>query len=154
MKYSFISVKKGRKKHLISQCKVAKYCEDVSAVFPAKEWTALWDTGATGSVISPNIVAVLGLSPAAHILSKTIHGLKWSPQYYVNVLLPSGMVAKKVLVIEGDPIGCDVLIGMDILSEGDFIYSYNNDTTQFGFRAPSELTEAKMKEILIDERVV
>lgn len=66
----------------------------------------------------------------------------------LDILLPSGMVAKKVLVIEGDPIGCDVLIGMDIISEGDFIYSYNNDFTQFGFRAPSELTKEKMEKLL------
>lgn len=148
MKYSFLSVENGRKEYLTSQCKVAKYIENVNNIFPAKKWTALWDTGATGSVISPNIVAVLGLTPVSHILSKSIHGIKWSPQYNVNILLPSGMVAKKVLAIEGDPIGCDMLIGMDIISKGDFVYSYNDGATQFGFRAPSELTKEKLKEIL------
>ena len=34
--------------------------------------------------------------------------------------------------------GIDVLIGMDVISKGDFAISYYNGKTQFSFRIPSQ----------------
>jgi hypothetical protein len=42
-----------------------------------------------------------------------------------------------IQVVEGMLEGVDVLIGMDIIGEGDFILTNNDDHTEFSFTIPS-----------------
>lgn len=59
------------------------------------------------------------------------------PAYFVTIELPN-KIELDLRVTEGDNcIGCDVLIGMDVISMGDFCVSNRNRLTVFSFRVPS-----------------
>lgn len=148
MIYSFVSVTQGYTDCLLYPCKVEEHIRNKHSIFSGKDWSAMWDTGATASVISPQIIAALNMTHGSYSLSSGIHGAKWVPRFFVDIKLPNGMIAQKIAVTEGKPIGCDMLIGMDIISRGDFMCSYCNGTTHFGFRTPSQITPDMMAEIL------
>jgi len=144
-----MSVSKGRADSLHSACKVEKHNPNGIATFSGKEWDALWDTGATCSVITPAIVKMLNLSPVSYTFMSGVSGIELAAQYYVDLELPSGVIAGKVLAVEGTPLGCDLLIGMDIIGLGDFMMSYCNGTTHFGFRTPSEISKEDMAALML-----
>lgn len=148
MRCSFISVSKGRADSLHSACKVEKHVPNRVAGFSGKEWDALWDTGATCSVVTPTIVKALNLSPVSYTYMSGVSGIELAAQYYIDLELPSGVIAEKVLVVEGIPLGCDLLIGMDIIGLGDLMVSCCNGTTHFGFRTPSEISKEEMANLM------
>ena len=55
----------------------------------------------------------------------------------VNLLLPNKIGIPSLRVSEGILKGFDVLIGMDIISLGDFAITHKNDGTVFSFQLPS-----------------
>jgi hypothetical protein len=57
--------------------------------------------------------------------------------YLLNVLLPNGATIIKVKALEGTPNNCDMLIGMDVITLGDFAVTNFNGKTMFSFRIPS-----------------
>lgn len=99
---------------------------------------ALWDTGATRSVISSNVVAALGLQPVGICDVNHAGGVSQSATYVVNVLLPNKVAVVGVLVTElTKPIsGFDVIIGMDIITSGDFAVTHTAGKTCMSFRIP------------------
>jgi len=147
MTYSFMCVYQGREDSLHSPCKVEEH-DPKRKHFIGKEWNALWDTGATCSVITPAIVKALNIAPVSYTFMSGVNGISLAPQYYVDFCLPSGVIIGKVLAVEGTPIECDLLIGMDIIGHGDFMVSCCNGTTQFGFRTPSEISKEEMARLL------
>lgn len=102
---------------------------------------ALWDTGATSSVVTPWVVKDLGLSPVGK--SFLNHGGGRSEQmiYVVNLYLPNGVGFVGVPVAEMDKIedsGFGIIIGMDIIASGDFSLTNFQRKTCFSFRVPSQ----------------
>lgn len=57
--------------------------------------------------------------------------------YKVNIFLPNGIGVQAVTVMEGVLNGCEVLIGMDIITVGDFVVTNRNGKTVFSFQTPS-----------------
>jgi len=104
---------------------------------PAKEYLALWDTGATGTVITKKIADDLGLKPIGIAEVHHADGMTRRSVYLVNIMLPHKVGFKHVRVIEGTLNGFDVLVGMDIISQGDFSVTNANGYTVFSFRSPS-----------------
>ncbi|MCM1532279.1 MAG: hypothetical protein NC048_08080 [Bacteroides sp.] len=104
---------------------------------PEVRTTALWDTGATISTISKKIADELNLIPFAK--SKMFHagGEGITNLYKVNMFLPNGVGVRAITVIEGILNGCEVLIGMDIITLGDFAITNKNGKTVFSFQTPS-----------------
>lgn len=98
---------------------------------------AIWDTGAYGSVISPNVAEELGLIPVGVKPIQTANGTYEAYAYVVDVMLPNRLVIRGVEVSESDLKVCDALIGMDIISMGDMKVT-NKPTTKFIFRIPAE----------------
>lgn len=99
---------------------------------------ALWDTGATRSVISPAVVSALGLVPVGAVEVSHAGGLSTSPQYIVNFGLPNSVTVVGVLVTEFPGLGgFDAIIGMDIISIGDFSVTHVDGKTCMSFRTPS-----------------
>lgn len=98
---------------------------------------AVWDTGATNSVISAKVAKTVGLVPSGVKECHTVNGKKTANTYVVNMHLPSGVGFKMIEVSEGDMGGIDVLIGMDIITHGDFAITSKNGHTIFSFRVPS-----------------
>ncbi len=101
------------------------------------DWLAIWDTGATGTVITQKVVQKLNLKPIAVRSVATPQGTYDAYCYYVDLYLPNHVSFPKLLVMEGQPAGCDVLIGMDVIGRGDFAVSNYNGRTSFSYRYPT-----------------
>jgi predicted aspartyl protease len=115
----------------------------VDVIFPntkqSFEVKAIWDTGATSSVITKNVVNQLGLLPTGRSHVSTANGNAIQDTYIIDLALPNKIIVKDVTVTEASALsgGCEVLIGMDIISLGDFsITNYKNQTCM-SFRIPS-----------------
>ena len=104
------------------------------AVIP---FTAIWDTGATGSVIDKSVVDKLDLKPISKTKVYHAKGEGTSNVYAVNIFLPNQVAFQFVKVTEGDLKGANVLIGMDIITTGDFSLTNVGGNTTFSFRVPS-----------------
>ncbi len=98
----------------------------------------MWDTGATNCVITKNVALSLGLVPIGQTETLGVNGSAIVQVYIIEITLPNGI---KILrqVTEGISSGTwDVLIGMDVITMGDFCVSNFNGVTTFSFRVPSE----------------
>lgn len=98
---------------------------------------AIWDTGASASVISPKVAADLKLAPTSMTQVRTAKGLRDSNVYLVDIELPNNVRVQNLQVTDGDIIDFDVLIGMDIIGMGDFSVTNANGITTMSFRIPS-----------------
>lgn len=104
----------------------------------AKEYKALWDTGATGSVITRKVVDECRLKPIGRAIVHHAKGTSSTSVYLVSVFLPNNVCFRALRVTEGDLAGdVEVLIGMDIIGRGDFAISNKDGKTVFSFRMPS-----------------
>jgi len=101
------------------------------------ERIAVWDTGAMKTTVSSRIVSDFGLRAVKYAPVSTPNGKSIAACYYVDILLPNSLTVADVLVVEGTLDNFDVLIGMDIISMGDFAVSNYNGKTVFSFRIPS-----------------
>lgn len=99
--------------------------------------TALWDTGATNTCISYNIVKQLKLEPISKAKARTPAGPYVAAVYAVKIALPNHLIVGPIRVMEAD-IETDALIGMDIIGDGDFAISNNKGNGVFSFRYPSK----------------
>lgn len=106
----------------------------------ADQALAQWDTGATNTCISEETAKRYALQPIGMVQSKTPSGTLTAPKYIINIILNNEVVFQNWVVM-GSKIGAqgiDILIGMDIISKGDFAISNYNGKTQFSFRLPSQ----------------
>lgn len=111
--------------------------------------TALWDTGATGTCISEELVKELDLVPTGKLNISTPSGSSVVNTYLVDILFPNKVMIKDVVVC-GTKIGeqgIQVLIGMDIITLGDLAVSNYEGKTTFSFRIPSRTETDYVKEI-------
>lgn len=102
--------------------------------------TTAWDTGSTYSCISPEFAKQLNLQLLSDDKLHTPYGIIRSNLYVVDILL-NKQIVYTIKVAENPNIhneGVDLLIGMDIISEGDFTISTHNGKTSFSFRIPSK----------------
>ena len=111
-----------------------------SAVNPAAKINieAIWDTGAERSLITKKVADRLNLKPISKGLMSTPSDEDVpSNIYFVNIFLPNTAKIVGIHAFEGSLKGCDMLIGMDVISLGDFAVTNNNKQTTFSFRIPS-----------------
>ena len=115
------------------------FFNNVQIVFDTtlENFNAIWDTGATSSVVTPKIAEKLQLLPIQKIQVNTPSGSHIADVYKVNLYLPNKVVLPKINVASGVPANCDMLIGMDVISLGDFAVSNYGGKTTFSFRLPS-----------------
>ena len=104
------------------------------------EFDAIWDTGASASVISKNVVLACNLQPTGMLKVYTASGESLVNSYLVSFMLPNKVGFQSVKVSEGKLNGTEVLIGMDIICQGDFAVSNSKGKTVFTFRMPSIAT--------------
>ena len=104
-----------------------------------KQYAAIWDTGATNTNITPKVAQECGLKPTGMAQLAGVHGTKIVNTYLVNVVLRNDVEVGLVRVTEVDTVGegADVLIGMDMITLGDFAVSTSEGRTVFSFRIPS-----------------
>lgn len=102
-----------------------------------RSYTAIWDTGATNSVISEKVIAELNLQNMGFAPVNHAGGQDVVPVYKVNIGLPNNVAFAEIKVTQGKLAGADVLIGMDIITKGDFSITNVGGKTVFSFRVPS-----------------
>jgi len=131
---------------LVTDCGVRATAPVVAAPSPApapapafQQFKAIWDTGATNCVITPAVAAACGIPVTGMTQTHGVHGTQLCNTYLVDFMLPNGVGARAITVTEGNlgP-GADVLIGMDIIANGDFSITNFNGQTVFSFRIPSQ----------------
>lgn len=133
----------SRQNQLISTCLVMDFDTFLSATGgqysggAAHRFSALWDTGATHTVISHNVVDTLRLQQEGFVPIIHANGEDVAPIYHIFLTLPNGIGFPMVNVAATRLTGFDILIGMDIINRGDFAISNRNDKTMFSFRFPS-----------------
>jgi len=103
-----------------------------------KDLIAVWDTGATGTTITTDVAKSFLLESMGPAVLRGVTGCAPCNRYLVSIHLPNGVVIPELEVTDCDyDIGCDVLIGMDIITLGDFAVSNFDGRTTFTFRMPS-----------------
>ena len=116
-------------------------------------YLGLWDTGATGTVIRKKIADDLGLKPSGKVdvlavgEGDDVHETKDVNTYLVNLYLPNSVVIVGLPVVEGGAPGCDVLIGMDVVTMGDLAITHVDGQTCMSFIYPSAQTIDFVKQI-------
>ena len=100
-------------------------------------FNAIWDTGATHTIITSKVVDICGLKPIDIIRMQTAAGECNSKVYLINLVLPNNVGFSNLNVCQCDIKGADVLIGMDLITRGDFAVSNFDNSTSFSFRIPS-----------------
>ena len=119
-----------------------KLCSDITIQYNEKtiDVKGQWDTGATNSCISNNVVEKLSLIPIGKKIMSTPSGKSERNTYLVDLLLPNHVKINDLEVIDSNigEQGIGLLVGMDIIMQGDFAVSNYQNKTTFTFRHPSE----------------
>lgn len=102
-----------------------------------RNYVSLWDTGATNSVINQRVVDDLGLKPIGVTQVHGVGGAMITETYMVSIELPNSIRLPAIKVTKGDLGTLDVLIGMDIITLGDFSVTNKDSNTIFSFRMPA-----------------
>jgi len=127
-----------------------------------KEYEAIWDTGATNSAITKQVISDLDLKPTGLVEVRHADGKSVTETFLVSIVLPNRVMFGQVRVSKVNLIADDnqkdedkpqLLIGMDIIGAGDFVVSNYNGKTCLTFRLPSMerinfVPQAKMHNII------
>ena len=112
---------------------------------------AIWDTGATNSVITKSKATELGLIPISKTQVRGVGGVISTNMYLVSIQLNNKNITLTRLVTECEALSDDdntgLLIGMDIITLGDFTVSNYNGKTTMTFRFPSLAEVDYVKEV-------
>lgn len=137
----FTKIFKGITREIITECGVSLPFAPSPGLKqpPVIETKGLWDTGATGSVITKDLALKLGLKAVRTVESHHAGGSSTVNVYLINIFLPNQVCIPFVEVSECiDTIGrFGILIGMDVFSKGDFALSHQAGDTIVSFRMPS-----------------
>ena len=102
---------------------------------------ALVDTGATGSCISRRLAENAQLKAYKRSKIRGFNGISIVPVYYLDVLLPNGILFTNMDVAEFQSNNnFDFIIGMNILRMGDMALTNAKGEMVFTFRVPSAET--------------
>lgn len=104
---------------------------------PHAAFTGIWDTGATHTMISRQVIETLKLFPINITAVMTADGERQSYTYLINLILQNKVIFPTLQAIEGHILGGDVLIGMDVITQGDFAVTNKDGKTFYSFRFPS-----------------
>lgn len=139
-RFAFTATNPTYNREIITLAKAAKPAKEiVTANF--REYKALWDTGATNSVVTHKVVEELGLIPAGIVKNRHAGGISEVSVYYIDLLLPNNITIPQVRVSEcADQAGrFDIIVGMDIISLGDFAITGQGERRMVSFCMPSTL---------------
>ena len=118
-----------------------------------KDVVAVWDTGATCSVIDKKLAKEWNLDVVKYETFVTANGTTRAKVYYLTLELPNGGYFPNLQVSELK-LASGFLIGMDVIKQGDFHIS-NDGTTVFTFRTPShDVQDYELDELLIRPKLI
>lgn len=130
----------GRVNRIISDVSVCAGFDPGQPPEPLPEFIttrALWDTGATGSCISPEVSERLKLTPVGKARVNHAGGGGETDIFLVNLLLPNRVQVAGVAAsqLRGTH-DFGAIIGMDIISSGDFAITHAGGRACMSFRIP------------------
>lgn len=102
------------------------------------EFTGIWDTGASMSAVTQNVVDALGLIQTGFRQIHGVHGPETVPTFNVAFHLSSGVIFTSITASRGKLYGADVLLGMDVIGAGDFAVTNHKGHTTISLRIPSQ----------------
>lgn len=109
---------------------------------------ALWDTGATNCAITSALAAKLNLKPTGITEVHYGNGVHRTNVYLVDLILPNKVHFKCVRMTEcANSNSFGLIIGMDVISRGDFAITNVGGNTTVSFRVPSQETIDYVEEI-------
>jgi len=132
--YNF-TLKHGGISHILHSPIKISLLDDISKSY---ETRGIWDTGATNTVISQKVVEVLELKPSgiAEVNTASETGLRRDT--YITDIFLGNLRIRGVEVTVGKILqSIDCLIGMDIITLGDFSVTNYQNKTCMSFRVPS-----------------
>lgn len=136
--HAFTCKSSGTLPQLRSSVAVQSAFNKTQSMTSTHQITAVWDTGAMTSCISERVASSLGLQPVGKVTVHGVDGPSIQQRYIVDLLLPNHVCFSNVTVNSGRFPDFDVLIGMDVITTGDFSISNYNGQTVFTFRCPSQ----------------
>ncbi len=100
---------------------------------------SLWDTGASVSLISVRVAKALGLTTVGKsVVSGYNEGVDFKETFLVHFGLPTGDIVTNIMAMGFESDEYDVVIGMDVICNGDLAITNKDDKTTFSFRIPAE----------------
>lgn len=137
---SFTTIFNGLANCLINKVEIGPAFNPEEQEPPPKltTYNAIWDTGATNTIITERVANDCGITPTGVTRLETVSGTDSGYTYFISILLPNKLGIPNIKVAEGNlknPI--DLLIGMDIINKGDFAVNNIGNRTSFSFRMPS-----------------
>lgn len=110
----------------------------------------IWDTGATACAITSTLAQSLKLVPIGIRRVTGVHGTKDVNEFFLLLTFESGLKVK-VRASECDKLSGDdsigLLIGMDVITLGDFSITNKDGKTTMSFRVPSLSNVDYVKEL-------
>lgn len=98
---------------------------------------AVWDTGATSSMISAIMAKKLQLVPIGTAQIAGVHGIKNTKCYLIDIIFQNGFIIENVKVSEASDFGgFDLLVGMDIIGKGILLINGINGEMKVLFQFP------------------
>lgn len=100
-------------------------------------FNAIFDTGATTSTIGRHIISKIGIDKLGTQPLGNTERITEVDVHIVTIKLSEKIVFSDMKVVSSDLPGIDALIGMDIISQGDFhIYHLTDGRIAFSFDVP------------------
>jgi gag-polyprotein putative aspartyl protease len=109
-------------------------------ILPNQTIKALWDTGATHTAISERLALKMQLPIEDFVRVSTATGILRVPVYLIRLGLPNDFIFEEVEAVEfsyTDEDDYDLIIGMDVMNQGDLSITNFEGKTLFSFRIPS-----------------
>ena len=99
---------------------------------------ALWDTGASHCSITKSLAQNLGLHPIDKVLVQHAKGQSYENVYFAIVQVTDKYYLEvEITECQSSSTNFEVIIGMDVISKGDFSITNVGGQTTFSFRLPS-----------------
>jgi len=122
------------------------------------ETLGIWDTGATNSCITSELAKNLNLKSIQKAMVTGVHGAQEVNVYLVDITLNNENITIRSLVTEASELSVDhktgLLIGMNVISEGDLSITNFEKKTTMTFRVPSLECVDYVSEINEHNRIV
>lgn len=103
---------------------------------------AIWDTGATSSMISASMARKLQLVPIGTVQIAGVHGIQNTKCYFIDIIFQNGFTIENIKVSEGSNFGgFDLLIGMDIIGRGVMLINGMDGNLKVQFQIPADSSD-------------
>jgi predicted aspartyl protease len=142
--FAFTLHEEGLLREIVCDCKVSIAYDPNSGGKhpPLIDVKALWDTGATNCAITKDLVNKLGLAPFTKTTVHHADGKTEKDVYKVNIVLPNGVgfMLLNVTECQSTAGAFDIIIGMEVITRGDFAITNVGGKTMVSFRTPSNVS--------------